>query len=644
MTNTIKVLIVEHADSRRSIARRLLADYELDFQWRHAGSAQELQHIAEEFAPGIVYCADSMPAQARRAAVDTLRLLSPRMASVLVVEVGEESRSSPFVDEPDVLEDSFELSDPDDRPTSIWRHSLPSILTAGRDAVALGDAAGWVTYANVQACRLLEESSDKPLGTLLAIPGDPQYHPSHRLAYFDPDGAAPAPVHASELAARVLACARGNYAAMPLQALNLHGLRSMNESRGAEWGDKVLDIVVSHLRSGTADCGLVAPLSANDVLVVLPPPTHPADAVASVRADLGAQRLHVIRNDNVRIMDEDIPWTSADAGAPIDADDPEESADAAPHGGGIPWIIDAGDDACIDLSASAVNDTNVFRAPRLPAPDAPRSVVEEGLEEALRRHSMGVHYQPQYELDGGRGCGLEALCRWFLSSGDPIAPAVFIPVAERTGRVAALGAYVLKDACRTAAVWKGRDAQRLTLSVNVSTLQINDEFTQVMAETLKHSSFPAQRLELEIAESALLAGDASIDRCLRSWKDLGVRLAVNHAGDNYSNLRYLSKLPVDRLKLDRSLIRGVTTNPKSAAMVNALISLGANLGIQVIAEGVETEAQFELLMTLRCPQAQGYLFGRPMPLAHALVVLRKPWGNMPRSMPRPARYAAQFAS
>jgi len=124
-----------------------------------------------------------------------------------------------------------------------------------------------------------------------------------------------------------------------------------------------------------------------------------------------------------------------------------------------------------------------------------------------------------------------------------------------------------------------------------------------------------------------------------------VRLAVNHAGDNYSNLRYLSKLPLDRLKLDRSLIRGITTNSKSAAMVNALISLGSNLGIQVIAEGVETEAQFELLMALRCPQAQGYLFGRPMPLAQALVVLRKPWGNMPRSMPRrPAYAAAQFAS
>jgi EAL domain-containing protein (putative c-di-GMP-specific phosphodiesterase class I)/PAS domain-containing protein len=596
-----------------------------------------------------------MPAQARRAAVDTLRLLSPRMASVLVVEVGEESRSRPFTDESEPMDESFELLDADDRPASIWRSALPSILTAGRDAVALGDAAGWITYANVQACRLLEESSDKPLGTLLGTPGDPQHHPSPRLAYFDPD-AAPAPVHASELAARVLACARGHYATMPLQALNLHGLRYMNESRGSEWGDKVLDIVVSHLRSGTADCGLVAPLSANDVLVVLPPPTHPADAVASVRTDLGAQRLPVIRGEDTAAtgpadagtlrasMDDGIPWTSAGTIASINADDPVIRADAVPHGGGIPWIIDSGDDASIDLSASAVNDTNVFRAPRMPAPEAPRSTVEEGLDEALRRHSMGVHYQPQFELNGGRGCGLEALCRWFLTSGDPVAPAVFIPVAERTGRVAALGAYVLKDACRTASVWKGRDAQRLTLSVNVSTLQINDDFTQVMTETLKHSGFPAQRLELEIAEGALLAADASIDRCLRAWKDLGVRLAVNHAGDNYSNLRYLSKLPVDRLKLDRSLIRGVTTNPKSAAMVNALISLGANLGIQVIAEGVETEAQFELLMALRCPQAQGYLFGRPMPLAHALVVLRKPWGNMPRSMPRPARYAAQFAS
>jgi EAL domain-containing protein (putative c-di-GMP-specific phosphodiesterase class I)/PAS domain-containing protein len=626
VTNTIKVLIVEHVDSSRFMARQLVADYDLDFQWRYAQSARELQSIAVEFGPGIVYCADHMAPEARRAAVDTLRLLSPRMASVLIVEVGGELMAKPPVDELAPDGESFALSDSWARAAATWHAALPSILEAGRDAVALGDSAGWITYANVQACRLLEESTGKLLGTALGTPHDPEHRAAHRLAFFDDYSALPTPVHASELATRVLACARGEYSAMPLVTLNLRGLRLMNESRGRELGDKVLDIVVSQLRSGDADCGLIAPLSPDDVLMILPPPSHPADAVASVRAGVGTLFPKV---SNAMVSNEAPATGNIEIG-----------------GKDIPWIIDvAADDDYLDMSASAVNDTNVFLSAVTASRETPPSAVEAGLDEALRRHSMGVHYQPQFDLRSGLACGMEALCRWFLTSGDAIAPAVFISVAERTGRVGALGAYVLKSACYTAAGWKGRDAQRLTLSVNVSTLQINDEFTQVMVETLKNSGFPAQRLELEIAEGALLAGDQAIDRCLQSWKQLGVRIAVNHAGDNYSNLRYLSKLPVDRLKLDKSLIHGMTSNAKSAAMVNALISLGANMGIKVIAEGVETEAQFEMLVRLGCPQAQGYLLGRPMPLAQTLVVLRKTWGNLPRSVRRPVPdVAVQVAS
>ena len=244
--------------------------------------------------------------------------------------------------------------------------------------------------------------------------------------------------------------------------------------------------------------------------------------------------------------------------------------------------------------------------------------------------------EPQFELSGGRGCGVEALCRWFLTSGDSIAPAVFIPVAERAGMVGTLGAYVLKAACHTAAAWKGRDAQALTLSVNISTLQINEEFTQAMAEILKASGFPAQRLELEIAENALLSGDESTVKWLTLWKERGVRIAVTHSGGNYSDLRYLSSLPVDRLKLDKSLIHRMTSDAKTAAMVSALVALGPQLGIDVTAEGVETAAQLQMLDGMGCQQAQGFLFGRPMPASQVLVVLRKPWGNLPKSVPRPS--------
>jgi len=266
----------------------------------------------------------------------------------------------------------------------------------------------------------------------------------------------------------------------------------------------------------------------------------------------------------------------------------------------------------------------------------PRLPVEAGLDDALQRHAIGVHYQPQFELQSGCGCGVEALARWVLVSGENVAPAIFIPVAERGGMIDMLGSRVLQNACSTAAAWRGTEAERLTVSVNVSTLQINWKFFGTLADILETSGLPGPRLELEIAEAAVLANTDLTARCLKQWKELGVRVAVNHAGTNYSSLAYLSRLPIDRLKLDQSLIRNMILTDKAAGLVHALISLGGELGIDVIAEGVETEPQFQMLKELGCRQLQGYLLGRPMPAVQAQLALRKPWGNLPNSVLRPA--------
>lgn len=609
----VKVLVVEHESSRGFIARRLLADYGLEFNWRCVQSAQALRDLAAEFAPAIVYCADEMPQESRCAALDILRLLSPGSADVLVVQVGETS-SLPLLEE--ALPAAPEGNNPPsgEQPAGPWRMSLPAMLQAGRDAVALADAAGWITYANLQACAMLAESPQQLLGTLLGDAGDlPADQLPHRLAWFDAHSSLPTPVHASDLANRAMAFARGDYRSLPLVALNLQGVRLLNEADGPALGDKVLDVVCSELRSGAADCGMIARLGGDDVLMVLPPPAHPADAVVSVRPGRSDARLFQARAPEALI---------------------------APNGRPAA-IVPGATLAAAGSAAAAANDDHPFQPAASPAPTAARSPVAAGLDEALRRQSIGVHYQPQFDLHTGRGCGVEALCRWFLTSGDSVSPAVFIPVAERAGMVGTLGAYVLKAACHTAAAWKGREAQRLTLSVNVSTLQINGAFDDVMAEILRTSGFPARRLELEIAESALLSDDESTGKWLSRWKEQGVRIAVTHSGENYSNLRYLSKLPVDRLKLDRSLIHGMTTDAKIAAMVSAVIALGGQLGIDVTAEGVETEVQYRMLAGMGCRQAQGFLLGRPMPAAQALVVLRKPWGNLPRTAPRPTPAVAQ---
>jgi EAL domain-containing protein (putative c-di-GMP-specific phosphodiesterase class I) len=257
----------------------------------------------------------------------------------------------------------------------------------------------------------------------------------------------------------------------------------------------------------------------------------------------------------------------------------------------------------------------------------PSFQLQLDLGEALRLRKLRIAYQPQFDLRSGRGCGVEALARWVRSTGEVIAPSVFIRLAERAGMIHKLGAWVLETACAGASSWCTREAQLTTLSVNVSPLQIDEEFSTAIAQALKQSGFPAQQLELEITESALIANPAATIEHLKAWKQLGVRIAMDDFGTGYSSLNYLSILPVDRLKLDRSLIHRMTLDKKSAAVMRLVISLGAELNIEVIAEGVETEEQLKMLTDLGCPQAQGYLLGKPMSAEQAQVALGKAWGN-----------------
>jgi EAL domain-containing protein (putative c-di-GMP-specific phosphodiesterase class I) len=253
--------------------------------------------------------------------------------------------------------------------------------------------------------------------------------------------------------------------------------------------------------------------------------------------------------------------------------------------------------------------------------------LELELAEALRLRALRMDFQPQFDLGSGRGCGVEALARWVRSTGEVIAPSVFIRIAERAGMIHTLGAWALHSACATASAWCRRAAQPTTLSVNVSALQIDEEFFSVIERTLKQTGFPAKQLELEITESALIANPALSIEHLNAWKQLGVRIAMDDFGTGHSSLSSLSSLPVDRLKLDRSLVHRMTLDKKGAAIMRLVVSLGAELDMEVIAEGVETEEQLQMLTDLGCPQAQGFLLGRPMTAELVQVALGKTWGN-----------------
>jgi diguanylate cyclase len=252
--------------------------------------------------------------------------------------------------------------------------------------------------------------------------------------------------------------------------------------------------------------------------------------------------------------------------------------------------------------------------------------LEHLLLEAVMERQLMVHYQAQYEVDGGRGCGVEALARWTLSDGQEISPTVFIPVAERSSLICSLGAWVLQEACEAVAAWSGPAGQAPTLSVNVSTHQINEEFYGTIEQIIERTSFAAGRLELEITESALIADADSAIECLERCRDLGVHIAIDDFGTGYSSLCYLSKLPVDRLKLDKSFVHRMTQDKKTAAIVKSVLALGAEMDMTVLAEGIETERQFAMLQDWGCEQVQGFLFAKPAPAAEARALLNMPFG------------------
>jgi EAL domain-containing protein (putative c-di-GMP-specific phosphodiesterase class I) len=261
-----------------------------------------------------------------------------------------------------------------------------------------------------------------------------------------------------------------------------------------------------------------------------------------------------------------------------------------------------------------------------------RQLETARLRRAIDHRELSVHYQPQYQIRGGQNCGVEALARWFLPEGGSIPPSEFVRHAERHGLIKALGARVLHEACTTVAGWRRSGEDLPILCVNVSPRQICGEFCAVLERTLEQTGFPAELLELEITEGILIEQPELVLDCLAQWKSLGVRIALDDFGTGYSSLSYLSRLPVDRLKIDQTLIRRMATDDKTAAIVRTIISLGADLGFAVLAEGVETEAALTMLRGMGCEQAQGFLFAKPACAEEARALLAANWGE--RSVPR----------
>ncbi|MDB5889453.1 MAG: hypothetical protein JWP47_284 [Polaromonas sp.] len=293
------------------------------------------------------------------------------------------------------------------------------------------------------------------------------------------------------------------------------------------------------------------------------------------------------------------------------------------HGFSIGELLKQADLAMYEAKAAGRN-TLCFFNPRMQATATANAALNIELRQGLRNQNFALHYQPQVARDG-RMSGVEALLRWQHPRRGLVYPKEFIAQAEESGLILPLGKWVLDSACRQLALWSGRpETEGLSIAVNVSARQFrHPEFVDLVMNAIGEAGVKARRLKLELTESLLATHiDVTIAK-MGVLKEAGVTLSIDDFGMGYSGLSYLKRLPLDQLKIDRSFIKDVLTDPNDAAIARTIIGLAQSLGLDILAEGVETEAQRELLVRFGCERYQGYLFCQPLPIDELERFMRK---------------------
>jgi EAL domain-containing protein (putative c-di-GMP-specific phosphodiesterase class I) len=256
-----------------------------------------------------------------------------------------------------------------------------------------------------------------------------------------------------------------------------------------------------------------------------------------------------------------------------------------------------------------------------------RFQMESDIRQGIEQQEFSLHYQPVMSLKTGAIAGFEALARWRHRQRGYISPGAFIPIAEETGLIVPLGEWIFREACRQLYIWQQQFPQEppLTMSINISGRQvIGTDLTRQLADILEETGVEGRCIKVELTESMVMNDvEAAIDLML-SLKELNLQLGIDDFGTGYSSLSYLHRFPMDTLKVDRSFISRIETGSEDIEIVRAIIALGHNLGMEIVAEGLETESQVQLLRQLNCEYGQGFFFAKPLSTAQAADFLKSP--------------------
>jgi len=393
-----------------------------------------------------------------------------------------------------------------------------------------------------------------------------------------------------------------------LFAMDLDRFKEINDTLGHHIGDRVLQHVAACTRSCLRESDTVARMGGDEFTVLL----------ATVNSMEGAV---VVAKKILKAIGE--PFKIAERNLEIGASIgvvifPQHSDD--------PDVLLRQADAAMYNAKQAQSGYRVYSDDLGHGADE-RMALQSELRQAIEKNELVLHFQPKIDFNAAQVSGVEALVRWQHPVHGLMAPDKFIPLAEQTGLIKPLTKWVLKTALRQYEEWY-RTGISLSMSINVSAISIQDpEFPGQMAKMLEEFDVPISQIELEVTETAVMSEPVRAVECIRQLSALGFQIAIDDFGTGYSSMAYLKELLVAKIKIDRSFVKDMASNHNDAVIVRSTVELGHNLGLKVVAEGVEDQAAWDKLKELGCDSAQGYFMGRPLPSVDFLTWLEKsPWG------------------
>jgi diguanylate cyclase (GGDEF)-like protein len=384
-----------------------------------------------------------------------------------------------------------------------------------------------------------------------------------------------------------------------LHFVDLDRFKNINDSLGHAAGDEVLVMVARRLVDAVPEGAIVARMSGDEFVVLDAMASSPGAALAV------AERLLDVFREPLALTRGDMFVTASIGVAGISSTSSTSPEDLVRHADTAMYRAkDAG------RNRLAVYDESMHQRV------AHRLEMETALYRALDRRELRLYHQPILDLLSGDVAGFEALMRWQQSDGTMVSPVEFIPIAEDTGTIVAIGSWALLDALSQLRRWidEGVCSPSATMSVNVSPRQLSDaNFPAIVSEALARSGVSPQLLWLEVTESVMISDPELALATLRRLRSLGVRVALDDFGTGYSSLSLLQKFPLQRIKIDRAFVQGVADNPNDRSLVRTIIAMGRSLGLDMVAEGVESVHQLQVLSDLGCTKAQGFLISHPVP-------------------------------